>query len=116
LACESRLVYTKEPERAGQEREGDLMAFLEKTLGGIVVGFAAGMVGQSYLSSAGSAAGSTMRPMVKALIAGGVAAADQVRAVASEVVEQVTDLVAEVQSERAPDRGAASQGKRKHAD
>ena len=91
------------------------MAFFEKALGGVVVGFAAGMFGQSILSSAGS----VLRPIAKALIAGGLNASERVKVVAAEAMEQVKDLVAEVHGENgsAPTRDAeAPQAKRRHAD
>jgi hypothetical protein len=47
-----------------------------------------------------SGIGSVVRPIVKVLVKGGLAATDGVRSIIADASEQVADLVAEVKGER----------------
>lgn len=77
------------------------MGLLDEMLGGALLGFGAGMLAQGKLSEAGSAAGSALRPIAKSLVKGSLILVDQARTLAAEAMEQASDLVAEVQAERA---------------
>jgi Protein of unknown function (DUF5132) len=82
------------------------MALLDDVLTGgipgILVGVGVVLVAPVLLPAAAAGA----RPLAKALITGALIVAETVREVVAEAGEQVSDLIAEVQQERA---GAASQ-------
>ena len=92
------------------------MAFLDKTLGGIVIGFGAALLGRSALSSNGSPSSVTsqLRPLAKGLVRATLVASNQVRVLANEAIEQVSDLIAEVKAEHDAE-ATASEDKHKRA-
>jgi Protein of unknown function (DUF5132) len=64
---------------------------------GILVGIGVALVAPIFLPAAATGA----RPLAKALIKGALVMADSVKEVVAEAGEQLSDLVAEVQAERA---------------
>jgi hypothetical protein len=73
-----------------------MMALIDKTLGGILLGFGAGLLAQSKMGDATS----SLRPLAKTLVKGSLLLVDQARTLAADALEQASDLVAEVQAER----------------
>ena len=71
-------------------------------LGGVLVGFGAGLAASSALPGAGSA----LRPVAKGLVRGVLATLDGLKHAVAEASEQVSDLVAEVRAEAADENGA----------
>lgn len=86
------------------------MALLEDTLGGwagIAVGVVVGMIAAPKVAGT---TGSALRPVAKAVIRGALALSDTMKEVIAEAREQTSDLVAEVQAERAQTNGGAARG------
>jgi hypothetical protein len=72
-----------------------------KGLGGVLIGFGAGLAASSAVPGAGSA----IRPVAKGLVRGVLAAVDGLKQVLAEASEQLSDLVAEVRAESAEEGG-----------
>ena len=87
------------------------MALLEDTLGSlgtaVLIGVGAALVAPTLLP----AAGAVLRPVAKGLIKGGLYLVDATQELIAEGSEQLSDLVAEVQAERAAAETTQAQGK-----
>jgi len=68
-----------------------------KGWGGVLVGAGTALAATSLLPTAGS----TLRPLAKALVRAALLVSESVQALVAEVTEQMGDLVAEVRAERA---------------
>jgi len=78
---------------------------------GVLVGFGAGLVAPSLFPDTGS----KVRPVAKTVVKGVLAVTEGLRTAVAEATEQVNDLVAEVQAERAAEgNGGTEAGRTAH--
>ena len=84
------------------------MALLEDAIGGwsggLLVGLGAALVAPTIIPNAGS----SLRPVAKALVKGVLVVAEGVRGAVAEATEQVSDLVAEIQAESMKGNGSTA--------
>src|SRR5262245_30919240 len=96
------------------------MAFLGRTLAGMLIGFGAGILGRFALASTSngpesSSVGTRIRPIAKEIVRATLAASERARMLGAEAGEQVSDLVAEVRAESGAGQGAAPEVTQKRA-